>query len=61
MKLTLSPSGGVPPLEFSVAVKVTASPKVDGLLEDVSVVVTAAFTTSTKVFEVLPVNVVSPR
>jgi hypothetical protein len=39
MKLTDSPSGGAPVLELTVAVKVTASPEMEGFGEAVRVVV----------------------
>jgi hypothetical protein len=41
MKLTVSPSGGLPALELTVAVKVTVSPEVEGFGEDVRVVLVA--------------------
>lgn len=50
MKLTVSPSGGAPALELTVAVKVTASPEIDGFGEAISVVVVAppdGFTSNT--------------
>jgi len=50
MKLTVSPSGGAPAAELTVAVKVTASPEMDGFGEAVSVVVVPApdgFTSNT--------------
>ena len=39
MNETVSPFGGAPAAELTTAVKVTASPEVDGFGEDVSVVV----------------------
>ena len=36
LKDTVSPSGGAPALDVTVAVKVTASPKVDGFGDEVS-------------------------
>ena len=48
MKLTVSPSGGLPALEVTVAVKVTGWPEVEGFGEDVSVVVVAAGGVRTK-------------
>jgi hypothetical protein len=42
INLTVSPSGGAPRPEVTTAVKVTASPEVDGFGADVRVVVVAA-------------------
>jgi hypothetical protein len=44
LNVTISPSGGGPILEVTVAVKITDCPKVDGFGDDVSVVVVAAIT-----------------
>ena len=45
LKVTVSPLGGAPRLELTVAVKRTAWPKVDGFNEDVRVVVVPRNTT----------------
>jgi len=44
LNVTVSPSGGAPTLEVTVAVKVTVCPKLDGLGFDVRVVVVGLFT-----------------
>src|SRR3954454_4194826 len=52
---------GVPALDVTVAVKVTTSPKTDGLCEDASAVVVLAWpTTCATVFDVLPETLPSP-
>jgi hypothetical protein len=45
LKVTISPLGGVPAVELTVAVKVTACPTSEGFSEEVSVVVVAAMIT----------------
>ena len=45
MNLTISPFGGVPDEELTVAVKVTVPPKFDGLLDDESAVVVGILVT----------------
>ena len=61
VNVMFSPSGGKTAVELRATLKVTGCPNVDGLLEDVRFIVTAALTTSTTVFDVLPVNVMSPE
>jgi hypothetical protein len=67
MNETVSPSGGAPITELTVAVKVTGCPWVDGLGEDVSVVLVAATVvpvplseTVCGLFDALSVNVRVP-
>lgn len=45
LKLMISPSGGGPALELTVAVKVTACPTFEGLTEEAITVVEAGFVT----------------
>jgi len=61
LKDTVSPSGGEPKLELTVAVKVTVWPASDGLREDVSVVLTGILVTAwVSEGDVLPRKFASP-
>jgi hypothetical protein len=60
MNEMLSPFGGAPMLEVTIAVKVTVSPYVDGFGEDLSVVVVAARTNWLTGADVLPLLFESP-
>ena len=52
---------GVPPVEVTVAVKVTAAPNVDGFRDEASAVaLVACFTVSLSTEEVLPAKLVLP-
>ena len=52
---------GVPPVEVTVAVKVTAAPKVDGFRDEASEVeLLACFTVCVNTAEVLPAKLVLP-
>jgi hypothetical protein len=46
LNVTISPFGGTPPLELTVAVNVTLCPLAIGFAEDVTTVVVAAFATT---------------
>ena len=61
LKVMVSPSGGDPKLELTVAVKATVCPTSEGLREEASVVVVAIlFTVCVSDAEVLPRKLVSP-
>jgi len=62
LKVTISPLGGTPPLELTVAVKMTGCPTLLGLPLDASVnVVPYLLTVCVRVAEVLAENVASPE
>lgn len=60
LKMMLSPLGGVPAFELTLAVKVTACPTSEGLSDEVRVFVVDVIITSLKTEAVLPTLLVSP-
>jgi hypothetical protein len=64
LKVTVSPSGGVPREELTTAVKLTSCPNCEGEPEvatDVEVFAGSFFTTWWTVFEILPWSLPSPE
>ena len=60
LKVMVSPLGGAPEVELTVAVKVTTWPTTEGLSEETSVVVVEAMIACLRVEEVLLVLLPSP-
>jgi hypothetical protein len=60
MKVTVSPSGGVPALPTTVAVKVTLCPGTEGFCEEVSVVVVVVMDAGSASLKTVPQPVTSP-
>src|SRR4051812_1868706 len=54
------PEPGVPPLELTVAVKLTNCPLMDGVVDDVTLVLVAALTTCVTLPDELPVQLALP-